>query len=220
MPTVLISGGTGLIGKSLTRFLTGKGYGVIILTRSPVVPGKTVNLDRQLPGSVQYAGWDPQKQTIDEIAIQKADYIIHLAGAGIAEKRWTRKRKIEICESRVRSSELIVKALKEIPNSVKAVVCASAIGWYGPDPEVPNPNPFLETAPADSGFLGKTCVAWEESIAAVSSLGKRLVILRTGIVLSNDGGALVEFKKPVRFGISAILGSGKQIISWIHIDDL
>ena len=100
------------------------------------------------------------------------------------------------------------------------MVSASAIGWYGPDRILPNPTPFAESDPADESFLGSTCRQWEESIEPVTQSGKRLVKLRIGIVLSKDGGALKEFIKPLKFGVAAILGSGKQIISWIHIDDL
>lgn len=215
MPTVCISGGTGLIGKALTHLLIQKEYEVIVLSRQPPASG-TYPKQR----GVQYATWNIDKQTIDASAIQKADYIIHLAGAGVADQRWSRNRKIEIAETRVKGSELIVKALQEIPNSVKAVISASAIGWYGRDPAIPNPHPFAESAPSEDGFLGKTCQAWEDSIKPVKNSGMRLVILRTGIVLSNEGGAMTAFKKPVRFGIAAILGSGRQMISWIHMTDL
>jgi uncharacterized protein (TIGR01777 family) len=166
------------------------------------------------------AHWDPGTQTIDPEAVRQANYIIHLAGAGVADKRWSKKRKKEIVESRTTSSALLVKALQEMPNKVQAVISASAIGWYGADPAIPNPNPFEETAPADEDFLGDTCRLWENSIAPVTAMGKRLVILRTGIVLSREGGALAEFKKPVKMGIAAILGSGKQVVSWIHVEDL
>jgi len=157
---------------------------------------------------------------IDPEAIGQADYIVHLAGAGVADKRWSKKRKKEIVESRTAGSTLIVKALRETPNKVQAVISASAIGWYGADPSIPNPVPFEETAPADEEFLGEACRLWENSITPVTEMGKRLVILRTGIVLSREGGALTEFKKPVKMGVAAILGSGKQMISWIHVEDL
>jgi uncharacterized protein len=208
--TVTITGGTGLIGKALKQLLLQKGYKVFILTR-----GKKVNEE-----NVEYVHWDIAKQEIDKRAITETDHIIHLAGAGIADKRWTKKRKREIVESRTKSGEFLVNALKTIPNDVKTVVSASAIGWYGPDPVVPNPNPFVETAPSADNFLGNTCRAWESSIAPVATLGKRLVIFRTGIVLSKEGGALKEFIKPIHVGVGAILGSGKQMISWIHIDDI
>jgi uncharacterized protein (TIGR01777 family) len=213
MATVLITGGTGLIGKALTKELMAKGYEVIVLTRK-------VGGEKAQPAGLSYAQWDIEKQTIDEKAIQKADYIIHLAGANVAEGRWTDKRKKEILESRTKSSGLIVKALSEIQNKVKAVISASGIGFYGPDPAIPNPKPFVETDPADPSFLGETCRQWENSIDPVINLGKRLVKLRTGIVLSNDGGAYAEFKKPLNFGVASVLGSGKQIVSWIHIHDI
>jgi uncharacterized protein (TIGR01777 family) len=143
-----------------------------------------------------------------------------LAGAGIADKRWTKKRKKEIRDSRVKSSGLIVKSLSELPNNVKAVVSASAIGWYGADSVIPNPKPFREDDPPDAGFLGETCREWEAGIEPVTGLGKRLVKLRTAIVMSNAGGALKEFKNPLRFGVAPILGNGRQVMSWIHIDDL
>ncbi len=216
MPTVIITGGTGLVGKALGHALLEKGYSIIILTRT--IPSS--DHIAQSTNGIQYAKWDIESQTIDENAIASADYIIHLAGAGVADKRWTEKRKQEIVDSRVNSCKLIADSLRSIPNKVKAVVSASAIGWYGPDSTIPNPKPFVETDPADDAFLGRTCRQWEESIEPVIQSGKRLVKLRIGIVLSKDGGALKEFIKPLKFGVAAILGSGKQIISWIHIDDL
>src|SRR6266508_3682876 len=136
MATVLITGGTGLIGTALTRELLNKGYDIIILTRSPWKYSNTSKLS--------YAGWDLEKQTIDKDAILKSDYIIHLAGANVGGKRWTSKRKNEIFESRVKSSGLIVKSLKENANDVKAVISASGIGWYGKGGEE---KPFIETDP-------------------------------------------------------------------------
>ncbi len=212
MPAVLITGGTGLIGKNLTRHLTDKGYHVIIVSRSPAHSSDNPMLS--------YAAWDIDKQTIDADAIAKADYIINLAGAGVMEKRWSKEYKKEIVESRTNSSQLIVTALQDT-NQVKAVISASAIGWYGRDEKpLVHEDGFIETDPADENFLGQTCQRWEESIEPVTHLNKRLVKLRIGIVLSNDGGAFPEFKKPLRFGIAAIFGDGKQVISYIHIDDL
>lgn len=209
--TVLITGGTGLIGTALTKLLLNKNYKVIILSRS--AKESTIN-------NLSYATWDVNKQTIEPGAIQQADYIVHLAGAGVADKRWTDKRKKEIIDSRTQSSALLVNALKENTNKVKAVVSASGIGWYGGDTIIPNPKPFTEIDLPETDFLGDTCKQWEASIEPVSALGKRLVKLRTGLVLSNEGGALPEFKKTIKFAIASILGSGKQIISWIHIHDM
>ncbi len=212
MASIVITGGTGLVGSALTPLLVAKGHEVTILSRKQHSSNDP---------SVRYASWDVVAQSIDSEAIARADYIVHLAGAGVAEKRWTAKRKREILESRTKGSSLIVKALKETPNTVKAVISASGIGWYGSDARRKLSNkPFTEIAPPDEGFLGETCRLWEESISPVMALGKRLVILRTGIALSNENGALPEFEKPFKFGIAAVLGSGKQVVSWIHIDDL
>jgi len=210
--TILITGGTGLIGTALSKLLIANKHDVIILSRK-IPEQKAVN-----DPAIQYAKWNIREQMIDEEAIKKADHIVHLAGASVAEKRWTSSRKKEIIESRILSSELLVKALKEIPNNVLSVISSSAIGWYGGDSRAK--TPFMEDDPAAEGFLGETCKAWEESIEPVRKLGKRLVKLRTGIVLSNRGGALYEFKKPLNLGVASILGNGKQVMSWIHIDDI
>src|SRR5450755_4532308 len=177
METVILTGGTGLIGTALSGFLVSRGNQVIIFTRNPK------EYRSSSPG-ISYAAWNIDEQSVNEEAFRKAKYVIHLAGAGVADKPWTEKRKKEIIESRTLSSTLLVKALDSIPNQVEAVVSASAIGWYGENPS----GKSVETDPPDSGFLGETCRAWESSIQPVRNLGKRLVILRTGIVLSNDGG--------------------------------
>lgn len=213
MTTVLITGGTGMIGKALTQALIERNYKVIILSRQ-------LDVQKPVAGNVTYALWNIRDQTVDKNAIQKADYIIHLAGAGVGDKRWTEKRKKEIADSRIKSAELIWKACQETPNKVKALISASGIGWYGEDAVIPNPKPFREDDPADNSFLGDTCKRWEEAAERFTQLGKRVVRLRTGIVLSATGGALDEFKKSLRFGIAAILGNGKQVISWIHLEDL
>jgi uncharacterized protein (TIGR01777 family) len=237
MSTILITGGTGTIGKVLSRMLLDMGHHVIILSRSApadglpaphgLPPERLASVDapeffppERIPASPQHLRWDPATGYVDPEAIRQADYIVHLAGAGVADQRWSAKRKIVIEESRTKTSALLVKSLQEIPNKVQAVISSSAIGWYGPDPVVPNPRPFEETAPPADDFLGTTCRRWEAAISPAASLGKRLVIIRTGIVLSKQGGALAEFKKPVRFGIAAILGSGRQTVSWIHEADL
>ena len=213
MATITITGGTGMIGTALTQALLDRHHRVIILTRE----GEKNKTEAE---GLSYAEWDLANSKIDERAIRQADYIVHLAGANVAGKRWTKKRKQEIVDSRVKSGELIVHSLRDIPNNVKAVISASAIGWYGPDPVIPNPDPFREEAPASDDFLGRTCLAWEKSLETANALGKRLVYLRTGIVLSKEGGALQEFRRPLKFGFATILGSGKQVISWVHIDDL
>jgi uncharacterized protein (TIGR01777 family) len=222
MSTILITGGTGLVGTALRRLLTENGYHVIILSRNPPPRDRPTQVAGSpadtAPVTTYY--WDPSTGAIDADAIRQADHLIHLAGAGVAEERWTGKRKKLILESRTTGCTTLVRALREIPNNVRTVISSSAIGWYGPDPVIPNPQPFEETAPANTDFLGETCRLWEEAIAPVTALGKRLVVIRTGIVLSTKGGALQEFIKPIRLGVAAILGSGRQAISWIHVDDL
>lgn len=211
MANILITGGTGMVGRALTKLLIAKGHQVAILTRNPTSSSNP---------NISFYQWDIPNGTIDPKAIAQADHIIHLAGAGVADKRWNKARKKEILNSRVQSGELLVHALNTIPNQVQSLVSASGIGWYGPDTAKSLDKGFMEDAPADKDFLGETCRLWENAVAPIATMGKRLVIFRFGIVLSNDGGAMIEFKKPVKFGIATILGSGKQIISWIHIKDL
>lgn len=215
MSTVMITGGTGLIGTALTNALMEKNYEVIILSRFPEKYSSQTGLS--------YAKWNIEDQTIDVSSLERPEYIIHLAGAGIADKRWTSKRKNILVESRTRGSRLLVKALTENANKVRAVISSSGIGWYGPSlpgEKGTETQPFLESDPAAEDFLGITGMRWEASIDPVTSLGKRLVKFRTGVVLSNHGGALKKFKNTLRFGIAPILGNGKQVMSWIHIDDL
>lgn len=221
MPTVMITGGTGMIGTSLSRHLLQQGYDVIILSRNPIETASAYKTTSQQnsfrpSGKIFYAKWNTEKMVIDNQALSQADYIVHLAGEGVAKKRWTKKRKEEIKLSRTKSSELLYQCLSTQSNKVKAVISASAIGWYGPD----QGKVFTENDPPAEDFLGQTCKAWEESIDKVATLGKRLVKMRLGIALSNEGGALVEFKRPARLGVAAILGSGNQMVSWVHIDDL
>ena len=211
MQTVLITGGTGMVGQSFTNLLLAKGYQVIVLTRQKKQSSRA---------HFTYAQWDLNRGWIDPEAIAAADYIIHLAGEGVADKRWTAARKNAILSSRIETSALLVKALKANPNKVKAVVAASAIGWYGPDTSTSIQTGFVETDPYCPSYLGDTCKLWEESMHPIHALGIRLVTLRIGIVLNPKGGALAEFIKPAKFGLAAILGDGKQIISWLHQQDL
>ena len=211
MQTILITGGTGMVGQSLTNMLLNKGYQVIVLTRQKKQSSRA---------NFSFAQWDLNKGWIDSAAIAAADYIIHLAGEGVADKRWTAARKKAILDSRVDTSALLVKTLKAHPNKVKAIVAASAIGWYGPDNAKSTASGFVETDPVDHSFLGDTCQQWEESMHPVKAIGIRLVTIRIGIVFNKMGGALAEFIKPAKLGAAAILGDGKQIVSWIHQQDL
>ena len=210
MKTILITGGTGFIGQVLTAELLSAGYRVILLTRQ--------NQSADANPNLQYARWSIAHQTIDAAAIQEADAIIHLAGAGVADKRWTSAYKKEILDSRLQSTALLAKALQESQHHVRTFLSASAIGWYGQDR--PDHQPFIETDPAATDFLGDTCRQWEQAVDAIASQGIRTCKLRTGIVLGLGGGALKEYDLPLKLGIAPILGSGIQMLSWIHIRDL
>jgi len=202
---ILITGASGLIGSRLTEMLLQKGYQVSHLGRT------------KKNGSVKSFVWDVDKGELDKEALAGVDTIIHLAGAGVADKRWNEKRKKEILESRTKSSALLYEILKKGNHSVKAVVSASAIGYYGfcLDERI-----FTEDSEPGTDYLAQVTKAWEASVDKISSLNIRVAKLRIGIVLSEKGGALAEMAKPVRFGIGAALGTGKQYLSWIHIDDL
>lgn len=191
METVLISGGTGLVGSHLSKKLRTKGYEVAILSRSD-------------PNSAQ--------------AIETADYIIHLAGANIGAKRWTARRKQQILDSRVKTTELMFEqvAASEKPK-LKAFISASATGYYG---AVTMDKIFTENDPAAPDFLGETCRLWETAADRFRSLGARTVRIRTGVVLTGRGGALAKMSMPVKLGIGSAIGSGRQYLPWIHIDDL
>ncbi|MBS1757425.1 MAG: TIGR01777 family oxidoreductase [Bacteroidetes bacterium] len=210
MENVIITGGTGQIGTALISLLVSNGYQVTVLTRS-------LQNKRETP-QVKYAGWDVANGTIDVQAVLQADHIIHLVGAGVVDKKWTASYKKEIIDSRTKSIELIIDTLKNNKGKVKTIVSASATGWYGADKT--SGDAFEEDEPAASDFLGNTCQLWEQSSEPAKALGIRVCKLRSGMVLFKSGGALAEFKKPLRWGIASILGSGKQVMSWIHIDDL
>lgn len=207
MDTVLVTGGTGLIGRALTAFLIERGYRVIVLTR------KKMSSDHP---QLQYARWDLSRKTLDTTALQEADHIIHLAGANVGEGRWTKARKQEIVDSRVQGGQLLYDQLRQHPNKVRKVISASATGYYGPY----TGSVFTENDPPADDFLGTTCQAWENSVRRLEELGKKVIILRTGLVLSLKGGALKEFYKPVKLGFATVMGSGEQWVSWVHLQDL
>lgn len=191
METVLISGGTGLVGSHLSKKLRAKGYEVAVLSRSD-------------PDSVK--------------AVETADYIIHLAGANIGAGRWTARRKQQILDSRVNTANDIYEQVAASRHpKLKAFISASATGYYG---AVTTDKIFAEDDPAATDFLGKTCRLWEAAAEGFQNLGARTVKIRTGVVLTGRGGALEKMSLPVKMGVGSAIGSGGQYLPWIHIDDL
>ena len=205
MPTVLIAGGTGLIGSRLSALLREKKYEVLHLSRR-------VKLDA-LYKTYQ---WDVEAQEMEEEAVEKADYIINLAGAGIVGGRWTARRKRLIIESRTKSAQLLQATMKRLGKKPKAYVSASAIGFYGDSGE----QSVDETSAPGTGFLSESCIEWEASLKPLLESDIRTVLVRIGIVLSTKGGALEKMLIPFHFFAGVYFGNGQQWYSWIHIDDI
>ncbi|MBZ0247275.1 MAG: TIGR01777 family oxidoreductase [Cyclobacteriaceae bacterium] len=202
---ILITGASGLLGTRLTTLLIQKGYQISHLSRS----GGS--------GSVPTYQWDVNEGVIATEAINDADTIVHLAGAGIADKRWSTSRKKEILESRTKSSELLYQTLKQNTHNVKTFISASAIGIYG---DAGLEKIFTEEDQPADDFLADVVKQWEASVDKIESLGIRVVKIRIGILLSEKGGALAEMVKPIKWSVGSPLGSGEQLVSWIHIDDV
>ena len=200
MTKVLITGGTGLVGKFLQEKLISKNYTVNVLSRNPK--------------KEQEFYWNISNNEIDEKAFLNVDIIIHLAGAGIAEKRWTPERKQEIIDSRTKSTALLFNKIKELKIPLKRFIAASAIGYYG---AITSETVFKESDTAATDFLGNVCQQWEKASLAFNELNIPTTILRTGIVLSKNGGALSKMNTPIAINPIA---SGKQYVPWIHIEDL
>jgi uncharacterized protein (TIGR01777 family) len=202
---ILLTGGTGLIGRKLTEALLNKGYRVNHLSRSAGThPGVSTFL------------WDVSKSQIDEKALDGVDTIIHLAGANVAEGRWSNQRKEEIIKSRTKSINLIYKVLKTRDHQIKAVISASATGYYGDRAD----QLLTEESAPGTDFLANVCLQWEHAVDAGESFGFRIAKLRTGVVLDAKGGALTQMAGPVKWGLGAPLGSGKQWMPWIHEQDV
>jgi uncharacterized protein (TIGR01777 family) len=203
---VLITGGTGLIGKRLTELLLQKGYEVVLLSR-----------DKNSRSKVKVYQYDVEKDYIEEGALANTSHLIHLAGAGVADERWTEKRKKIILDSRTKTIELIAGKLQHENIKLKSFVSASGSSYYGEDS---GDKQNTERDPPGRDFLSHVTIEWEKAADLIARLGIRTVKLRTGIVLSKDGGALPQMSLPARFGFGAPLGSGKQWVSWIHLDDM
>ena len=203
---ILITGGSGLIGKQLAKSLNAKGYDVVIL-------GRKENLGAEIP---VYC-WNIDQSFIDGKALEGVTDIVHLAGAGIADKPWTKQRKQELIDSRVKSAALLIDQIKKNGNRLNSFIGASAVGYYG---AVTTEKIFTESDPSSGDFLGTCCKYWEDAYLPITESGVRTCVIRVGVVLARDGGALNKLAGPVRKGLATALGSGKQIVPWIHIDDV
>ncbi|MCG9911337.1 MAG: TIGR01777 family oxidoreductase [Flavobacteriales bacterium] len=205
--TILITGGSGLIGKKLTALFTAKGHDVRHLGRG--------FKNREAEG-LYY--WNPLLGEIDEKSLKGATILIHLAGESVAGKSWSEERKKNIIDSRVKSTELLVETINKTGYKPQKVIAASATGYYG---AVTGPHIFIENDAPGKDFLAQVCVQWEEASSRFEKeLHISLAIMRIGVVLAREGGALQEIVKPMRFAMGAVLGTGKQWVPWIHIDDL
>ena len=205
---ILVTGATGLIGSELVELLLKKNHSINYLTTS----------EKKIVQKENYKGflWNPSKKQIDINSIKDVDVIVHLAGASIS-KRWTTSYKKELLDSRVESSNLLFDLLQNNSHQVKQIVSASGTAIY--------PDSFSkiyteDSQEIDTGFLGNVVVEWEKSVTQFVTLGLKVSKLRTGIVFSNKGGALVEMVRPIRFFVGSGFGSGQQVQSWIHLSDV
>ena len=203
---ILITGGSGLIGSRLCAMLQERGYSVSLLTR-------------HVTGSEPFPAywWDIARAYIDPAAITSSDCIIHLAGENIGAARWTAKRKAQIRSSRTDATRLLADNIIRLRPQLQAFITASAVGYYG---AVSVPRSFSEDALAGEDFLGSVCKEWEAASIEIAEHNIRTVWLRTGVVLSQSGGLLSKLAPLAKSGLLSPLGSGAQIVPWIHLDDL
>ncbi len=206
---VIISGGTGLIGRALVKSLLADGHRVTILTRFPE------KSHPQLTGAT-LVGWDGHTAAGWGHLVNEADAIVNLAGAGVADKRWTPARKSLIRDSRIHAGQAVMAALSDAEKKPAVLIQASAVGFYG---ENTGDTVITEDAPPGSDFLAQVCTVWEAATAAAENFGVRRAVIRTGVVLAAEGGALPRMALPFRFFAGGRIGSGKQWTPWIHIAD-
>jgi len=200
---IAISGASGMLGTALGRALETSGDEVVRLVRRPV----------RGPGEV---AWDPARGELDARALDGVDAVVNLAGESIGDGRWTDARKERIRESRLSSTGLLARAVASLGERKPVLVSASGTGRYGDSGE----SVLDESAPAGSDFLAEVCEAWEQATAPAADAGARVVILRLGLILSPDGGALAKMLTPYKLGLGGRVGSGKQWMSWVAIDDV
>lgn len=205
--TILITGGTGLIGKALAKALKAQGHKLVLLSRS-----------RELPSNYDAVfQWKGGQKRFDYSALDGVTDIVHLAGAGIADKRWTAERKKEIIESRIAPLQAIHSSLTARGQKINSLISGSAIGWYGSGRDA---LVHTEREPAATDFMGETCRLWEHAAYAFSDCSQRVVTIRTGVVLDSLGGAFPSLLRAAKMGLGAPLGTGHQQIPWIHRDDI
>jgi len=202
---ILITGASGSVGRRLIALLLGKGYSISALSRTP---GKNP--------AVKTFIWDVNQGIIDDRCIDSIDTIVHLAGAGIAENRWTEKRKKELIDSRTKSIGLIYDLLKKREHQVTSVISASAIGYYSDRGD----ELMTENSSPNTDFMAHCCIEWENAVDEGKKLGLRIVKFRTGVVLDKDGGALSKLAQPIKLYVGSPLGNGRQWIPWIHWQDV
>ena len=207
---VIVTGASGLIGSLLCKELINRGDAITIFTKSP-------DMTRiKIPGAVDYVDWNYRKPKDWQSIIDGKSAIIHLAGANISGKRWTKKHKKEIFDSRIISTQNLIKAIENSTLKPECLIISSAVGYYGNAGD----EILTETSPSGTDFLAEVCRDWEKESEIVDSLGIRRVNVRTGIVLSTEGGALKKMVLPFKLFIGGSLGNGKQWFPWIHIDDI
>jgi uncharacterized protein (TIGR01777 family) len=208
--TIVIVGGTGFIGRALCRTLVQAGHRVTVLSRSPEAHRGA------LPPPVAFLAWDGSTRERWAQVLAGADAVVNLAGENIAKKRWTDNRKEELRKSRLLTTHLLVQAMAGLSKRPAILINASAIGYYGPRDE----TPVSEWTTAGTDFLADLCVAWEQEASGAEALGLRVVRLRIGLVLGEDGGALPRMVFPFRLFLGGPISPGSQWISWVHRHDL
>ena len=204
---LVVAGATGFIGSALCSRLIEQGHSLAVLTRSPPTRAASPNIKRHI--------WNPPSSGSLQPAINGADGIINLAGEPIAARRWTARQKAKIRSSRIDATSTLVEAIADAKEKPKFLINGSAIGYYGAHDE----EQLTEEAGPGGDFLARVCVEWESEARKAGGYGLRVVLLRTGIVLGRGGGALAKMVPPFRFFVGGPLGSGKQWMSWIHLED-
>jgi hypothetical protein len=211
---IVITGATGVIGREVARRLIDSGRKVVVFARSPQAASASI------PGAAGYVRWDSDMKAGDWTASLEGAYaVIHLAGKPLLDARWTEEHKVACYDSRINGTRALVSAMTALTNKPKVFVSSSAIGYYGSFDRCDDTAPLTESAQPGVDFLAKICFDWEREAVPAEKLGVRVVLLRTGIVLSTQGGMLQKMMTPFSFFVGGPVGTGNQCLSWLHIDD-